>query len=471
MRERIAMPKQPPLERARNFSEVALGYTPEQAKAEAERCLQCKTKPCVNACPVNVDIPAFIGLIAAGKPGEAAELIKTKNALPAVCGRVCPQETQCEMLCTLGKKGRPVAVGALERYAADWVRTKAAEPSADIVDAPRAQGPIIAVIGAGPAGLTCAADLARAGCRVTIFEILHAPGGVLRYGIPEFRLPKAIVDEDVRFVRELGVEIRTNVGIGQLYSLQELFVLGYAAVFIATGAGLPYFLGIPGENLNGVYSANEFLTRTNLMKAYLFPVFGTPVKVGRRAAVIGGGNVAMDSARTALRLGAEEVSIVYRRSRVELPARLEEIENAEEEGIKFNFLCNPERILGEEGWVSGLECLRMVLGEPDASGRRRPIPVPGSEFTLPVETVVVAIGQGPNPILTSGAGGLATNKHGYIIADPETGATNLANVYAGGDIVTGSATVIAAMGAGKAAASAILAKLGLEGRADARASG
>lgn len=459
MRTRVEMPKQPARERRGNFGEVALGLTAEQAAAEAGRCLQCKTRACVSGCPVEVDIPGFIRLIAADDTGGAAKSIKEKNALPAICGRVCPQETQCEAVCVLGRKGSPVAIGALERYAADWERARANGPVARGRLAPT--GPRAAVIGAGPAGLTCAADLARAGCRVTVFEILHAPGGVLRYGIPEFRLPKAIVDEEVRFIESLGVELRTNVGIGQLYSLAELFAQGYKAVFIGTGAGLPYFLGIPGENLNGVYSANEFLTRTNLMKAYLFPRYGTPIKVGRRVAVTGAGNVAMDAARTALRLGAEEAAIVYRRSRVEMPARREEIENAEEEGVVFHLLTNPVRILGENGWVTGLECLRMELGEPDSSGRRRPVPVPGSEFTLDVETVVIAIGQGPNPVLTRGAGNLATNKHGYIIADPETGATNLENVYAGGDIVTGSATVIAAMGAGKAAARAILGKLGM----------
>ncbi|MGE5530102.1 MAG: NADPH-dependent glutamate synthase [Patescibacteria group bacterium] len=460
MQPRVGMPKQPADERRHNFNEVALGLTSEMAAAEAGRCLQCKARPCIGGCPVEVDIPGFIDLIKQGRPGEAAALIKQKNALPAICGRVCPQETQCEAVCVLGKKGQPVAIGALERYAADWERGRTGGQAKAAAHAPR--GPRVAVVGSGPAGLTCAADLARAGCQVTIFEILHAPGGVLRYGIPEFRLPKSIVDEEVGFVRALGVEIRVNAGVGLLYSLPELFAQGFAAVFIATGAGLPYFLGIPGENLNGVYSANEFLTRSNLMKAYLFPSYGTPVKVGRRVAVIGAGNVAMDSARTALRLGAEEVSIVYRRSRAEMPARREEIENAEEEGVSLRLLTNPVRVLGEDGRVAGLECLRMELGEPDDSGRRRPVPVPGSEFTLAAETVVVAIGQGPNPVLTRGAGDLSLNRHGYIITDPETGATSLENVYAGGDIVTGSATVIAAMGAGKIAARSILGKLGLE---------
>ena len=456
MPERVIMPKQPADVRRGNFHEVALGLGPEAAAAEARRCLQCKTKPCVAGCPVEVDIPGFVRLIAAGDPIAAARLIKEKNALPAICGRVCPQETQCEAACILGRKGKPLAIGYLERYAADCERTQVRGGPSVFA---RPDGPRVAVIGSGPAGLTCAADLARAGCRVTVFEILHAPGGVLRYGIPEFRLPKAIVDEEVRYVESLGVEIRLNAGIGQVHTLPELFSLGYEAVFIGTGAGLPHFLGIPGENLNGVYSANEFLTRTNLMKAYLFPEYGTPIKVGRRVAVVGAGNVAMDAARTALRLGADEVAIVYRRSRAEMPARAEEIENAEEEGVRFHLLTNPVRVLGDEGWVAGLECLRMELGEPDASGRRRPVPVPGSEFILPAETVVVAIGQGPNPVLTRGAMGLALDKRGYIIADQETGATSLPNVYAGGDIVTGSATVIAAMGAGKAAARAILRKL------------
>ncbi|NLG84354.1 MAG: NADPH-dependent glutamate synthase [Firmicutes bacterium] len=456
MPERVSMPKQPVEARRRNFDEVAQGLTAAQAAAEARRCLQCKNRPCTTGCPVEVDIPGFVRLVAAGDPIAAARLIKEKNALPAICGRVCPQETQCEAACVLGKKGKPLAIGYLERYAADCERAATREGPA--VSA-RPDGPQVAVIGSGPAGLTCAADLARGGCRVTIFEILHAPGGVLRYGIPEFRLPKAIVDEEIRYVESLGVEIKLNAGIGQLYSLPELFSLGYEAVFIGTGAGLPHFLGIPGENLNGVYSANEFLTRTNLMKAYLFPEYGTPIKVGRRGAVVGAGNVAMDAARTALRLGAEEVTIVYRRSRAEMPARAEEIENAEEEGVRFRLLTNPVRVLGEDGWVTGLECLRMELGAPDASGRRRPVPVPGSEFVVPAETVVVAIGQGPNPVLTRGVQGLALNDRGYIIADAETGATSLPRVYAGGDIVTGSATVIAAMGAGKKAARAILREL------------
>ncbi len=455
MQARVNMPKQLAEARRKNFEEVALGYSEEQALAEAKRCLHCKSRPCVGGCPVEVDIPDFVQSLAQGDMSSAASLLKRKNALPAICGRVCPQESQCEAVCVLGKKGEPLAIGALERYAADWERTNTCE----LPPAAAPQGPKVAVVGSGPAGLTCAADLARGGCRVTIFEILHAPGGVLRYGIPEFRLPKAIVDHEVAYVRSLGVELRLNAGIGQLHTIKELFAQGFQAIFIATGAGLPYFLGIPGENLNGVYSANEFLTRTNLMKAYLFPDYGTPLKVGRRVAVVGAGNVAMDAARTALRLGAEEVAIVYRRSRAEMPARHEEIENAEEEGVALRLLTNPVRVLGENGWVSGLECMRMELGEPDASGRRRPVSVPGSEFTLPLETVVIAIGQGPNPVLTRGAAGLALNPHGYILTEEATGATNMENVYAGGDIVTGSATVIAAMGAGKNAAKAILAKL------------
>lgn len=450
---RHKMPKQDPAVRRHNFDEVALGYTLEQARAEAERCLRCKKPRCVEGCPVEIDIPGFISELAKGDPAAALTKIMEKNSLPAICGRVCPQESQCEAECILGKKGEPVAIGALERFCADWGRETDAK--AAVKPAAQVKGKV-AVIGSGPAGLTAAADLALLGYKATLFESLHAPGGVLRYGIPEFRLPKSIVEYEVGNLTKLGVEIKTNYLIGQTLTIPELFGEGYEAIFIGTGAGLPYFLDIPGENLNGVYSANEFLTRVNLMKAYRFPEYDTPIRIGRKVAVIGGGNVAMDAARTALRLGAEESIIVYRRSRAEMPARLEEIENAEEEGIIFKLLTNPVRIQGEdEGNVSALVCQQMELGEPDASGRRRPVPVPDSEFALPVDTVVVAIGQGPNPILLRGTEGLALNKKGYIEVDPETLMTSIPGVFAGGDIVTGAATVIAAMGAGKRAARAI----------------
>ncbi len=451
---RQSMPKQNPKIRRRNFDEVAEGFTVEQAKLEAERCLKCKKPRCVQGCPVEVNIPGFVSLLAAEQPGDALAKIKEKNNLPAICGRVCPQENQCEKECILGRKGEPIAIGALERFCADWGRTQ--QTNEQSYPNPNTTKGKVAVVGSGPAGLTAAADLALMGYKVTLFESLHAPGGVLRYGIPEFRLPKAIVDYEIGNLANLGVEMKNNFLIGQTLTIDELFAQGYQAVFIGTGAGLPYFLGIPGENLSGVYSANEFLTRVNLMKAYRFPEYDTPIRIGKHVAVVGAGNVAMDSARTALRLGAEEVSIVYRRSREEMPARLEEIENAEEEGVNFRLLTNPVEILGDEsGEVKAMVCQKMSLGEPDASGRRRPIPIPESEFTLPVETVVVAIGQGPNPILLRGTKGLNLNKRGYIEVDPETMMTNIPGVFAGGDIVTGAATVIAAMGAGKKAARAI----------------
>lgn len=448
---RVKMPEQDPGERRSNFDEVALGLSAEAAKTEASRCLQCKKKPCVAGCPVEIDIPAFIKLIEEGDPLAAAAKLKEKNNLPAICGRVCPQETQCEAVCTLGKKGEPVAIGRLERFAADHEAARG-----EIVLPPKESptGKRVAVIGAGPGGLTCAGDLARLGHEVTVFEALNAPGGVLTYGIPEFRLPKAIVMREVEYVRSLGVEIRLDQVIGCSYTLKELFADGYEAAFIAIGAGLPMFMDIPGENLNGVYSANEYLTRSNLMKAYLFPEYDTPIKRAKRVAVIGGGNVALDSARTALRLGAEEVTIVYRRSRQEMPARAEEIAHAAEEGVVFKFLTLPVRILGDD-WVRGMECLRMELGEPDESGRRRPVPVEGSEFELEVDLVVMAIGTRANPLLTSTLPEVKLNKWGYIEADPETGQTSVPNIFAGGDIVTGSATVIEAMGAGKRAARAI----------------
>ncbi|MDR7865597.1 MAG: NADPH-dependent glutamate synthase [Sporomusaceae bacterium] len=447
------MPEQAADQRRRNFNEVALGYEAETAKAEAARCLQCKTAPCRQGCPVEIDIPKFIKNIKEGDFDAAIDEIKTKNNLPAVCGRVCPQEDQCEKYCIMGKKGEPVGIGRLERFAADYAMATGRE---DKVDVPAEVLGKVAVIGAGPAGLTTAGDLARLGYKVTVFEALHAPGGVLMYGIPEFRLPKAIVQREIAALRKLGVDIQVNAVIGKSYTIDELLnEEGYDAVFIGTGAGLPHFMDIPGENLNGVYSANEFLTRVNLMKAYKFPQTGTPVRVGRRVAVVGAGNVAMDSARTALRLGAEKVYIVYRRSEEEMPARHEELEHAKEEGVEFRLLTAPVQVLGDDkGWVKGIECIKMELGEPDESGRRKPVPVEGSNYVLDVETVVMAIGQGPNPLVQDTTPGLAVNKRGNIMAD-ETGATSKDAVFAGGDIVTGAATVILAMGAGKKASAKI----------------
>jgi len=450
--QKTKMPEQDPQVRNSNFKEVALGYTEEMAKKEANRCLQCKTRPCVAGCPVNVQIPDFIKLISEGDFEGAYEKIKETNSLPAICGRVCPQETQCEQLCVRGKKGEPVGIGRLERFAADWFMANRETPVYDIVK----NGKKVAVIGSGPAGLTCAGDLAKKGYDVTIFEAFHVPGGVLMYGIPEFRLPKALVQKEIDTVKQLGVKIMTNMVIGKVMTLDELAKDGFEAIFIGTGAGLPSFMGIPGENLNGVYSANEFLTRINLMKAYKFPETDTPVRVTKHVAVVGGGNVAMDAARCAKRLGAEEVYIVYRRSEAEMPARLEEVHHAKEEGIKFKLLTNPTRILGtEDGWVKGMECIEMELGEPDASGRRRPVPKKGSEHVLDVETVIIAIGQTPNPLIKSTTPGLETHSWGGIIVNEETGATSREGVYAGGDAVTGAATVILAMGAGKKAAKAI----------------
>jgi glutamate synthase (NADPH/NADH) small chain len=447
----VPMPKQDPKVRIKNFDEVALGYTEEQALAEANRCLQCKNSPCVKGCPVEVDIPAFIKLLREGKFEESIKKIKEKNSLPAICGRVCPQEEQCQKECTLGKVGDPVSIGRLERFVADWERQR----GFNIPDKPPPTGKRVAVIGAGPAGLTVAADLAKLGHEVVIFEALHLPGGVLIYGIPEFRLPKSIVQAEVDYIEKLGVQIRTNHLIGRTYTIPELLKRGFDAVFIGTGAGLPQFLGVPGENLSGIYSANEFLIRVNLMKAYRFPEYDTPIKVGKKVAVIGAGNVAMDSARSALRLGAEEVYIVYRRSREEMPARKEEIENAEEEGVKFKFLTTPTRFIGDEkGWVKQMECIRMELGPPDESGRRRPVPIKDSEFLMDTGTVIIAIGRTPNPIIQRTTEGLEVTKWGTIVAD-ENGQTSIKGVYAGGDIVTGEATVISAMGAGKKAARAI----------------
>lgn len=451
-KEAERMPKQKPEVRRKNFDEVTLGYSEEQAKAEANRCLQCPKPQCVTGCPVEISIPEFIKLLREGKYEEAAKKIKEKNSLPAVCGRVCPQEEQCQKFCILGKVGEPVSIGRLERWLADWERKRG---SAKKPDDPPWTGKKVAVIGAGPAGLTAAADLAKLGHKVVIFEALHLPGGVLVYGIPEFRLPKSIVRAEADYVQSLGADLKLGYLVGRIYTIPELLKTGFDAVFIGTGAGLPAFLGVPGEDLGGVYSSNEFLIRVNLMKAYAFPFYDTPIRIGKHVVVIGGGNVAMDSARSALRLGAEEVCIVYRRSREEMPARKEEIENAEEEGILCKFLANPTRFVGDEkGWVKQMECICMELGPPDESGRRRPVPVKGSEFTMDVDTVIVAVGRTPNPIIQSTTEGLAVTKWGTIVAD-ENGKTSIEGVYAGGDIVTGEATVISAMGAGKKAARAI----------------
>ena len=445
------MPSQAPDVRNKNFLEVALGYTEEQALDEAQRCLHCKNKPCVAGCPVGIHIPEFIAKVAEGDFEGAYQIITQQSSLPAVCGRVCPQETQCEQKCVRGIKGEPVGIGRLERFVADW-------HNKNVCEAPRKPTPNghkVAVIGSGPSGLTCAGDLAKKGYAVTVLEALHTAGGVLVYGIPEFRLPKDIVQKEIDGLKALGVDVQTNMVIGRVLSIDELLEQGYEAVFIGSGAGLPRFMNIPGENLKGVYSANEFLTRVNLMKAYQ-PGSDTPLEHAKRVAVVGGGNVAMDAARCAKRLGAEEVFIVYRRSEKELPARAEEVEHAKEEGIVFHLLNNPTQILGDEnGNVKGMECIRMELGEPDASGRRRPVEVPGSEFTLDVDCVIMAIGTSPNPLIKSTTQGLETQKWGGIIVNEETGLTSREGVYAGGDAVTGAATVILAMGAGKTAATAI----------------
>ncbi|MEW5908563.1 MAG: NADPH-dependent glutamate synthase [Thermodesulfobacteriota bacterium] len=450
---RQKMPEQQPAVRARNFLEVPLGYTPELAMKEAERCLQCKKPSCVEGCPVGIDIPGFIKLIREGEFTGAIRHIWKMNSLPAVCGRVCPQESQCEGVCIVGKKDAPVAIGNLERFAADHERahgTGVLPPKA----APT--GKKIAVVGSGPSGLTVAGDLIQKGHEVTILEAFHKPGGVLVYGIPEFRLPKEIVAQEVNFLERLGVRVECNAVVGRTVSLDELFEQGFDAVFVGVGAGLPKFLNVPGENLVGILSANEYLTRANLMKAYLFPEVDTPIPRGKNVVVLGGGNVAMDSARTAMRLGAANVKIVYRRSKSELPARAAEVHHAEEEGIEFLFLTNPTRYLGsEKGRLIGMECLKMELGEPDDSGRRRPIAVKGSEFKIECDLVVVAVGAGANPLLTSSTPDMRLTRWGYIIADPETGKTTKKRVWAGGDIVTGSATVILAMGAGRKAADSI----------------
>jgi glutamate synthase (NADPH/NADH) small chain len=452
---RVPMPRQDPKLRAGNFNEVALGYRAQQAKAEASRCIQCPKRPCVEGCPVDIDIPGFITAIREDNMPEAVRILKDKNSLPGICGRVCPQETQCEVKCTLDKKGAPIAIGRLERYVADWERahTKSANP---IVTSSGPVGKKVAVVGSGPAGLTAAADLAKLGHNVTLFEALHVAGGVLMYGIPEFRLPKEIVQAEVDYVISLGVDLKLDTVVGKTVSVDELLNNGFQAIFLGPGAGAPMFLNIPGENLNGIYSANEFLTRVNLMKAYRFPEYDTPVKVGRKVGVVGGGNVAMDAARCALRLGAEEVYIIYRRSEVEMPARREEVENAKEEGIQFRLLTNPKRFIGnDQNWVTGMECYEMELGEPDDSGRRRPIAIPGSEYIIEVDTAIAALGTRPNPIIPQSTEGLETSKWGTVIADEVSGQTRKAKVWAGGDIVTGAATVISAMGAGKRAAADI----------------
>ncbi len=447
---REPMPRQDPKVRGKNFNEVALGYSAEQAKAEASRCIQCPKHPCIDGCPVEIDIPGFVKAVLDGDMPEAVRILKDKNSLPGICGRVCPQETQCEEVCTIAKKEAPIAIGRLERYVADWERLNIGSSTPPL---PPPTGKQLAVVGSGPAGLVVAADLAKLGHGVTIFEALHVAGGVLMYGIPEFRLPKAIVQAEVNYVASLAVKIELDSVVGKMMTIDELLNNGYRAVFLGTGAGAPMFLGIPGENSNGIYSANEFLTRVNLMKAYQFPEYDTPVTVGRRVVVIGGGNVAMDAARCSLRLGADEVTIVYRRSEVELPARREEVENAKEEGIQFKLLTNPKRfIANDKGWVIGMECYEMELGEPDESGRRRPIVKPGSEFTIDVDMAIAALGTRPNPLIAQTPPGLETTKWGTVVTDEATGKTKKPKVWAGGDISTGAATVISAMGAGRRAA-------------------
>jgi len=456
---RVPIPKQTPEARRRNFDEVALGYTDGQSLEEASRCIACKKPGCKDGCPVNVEIPEFIKAIGAGDMPEAVRILKNKNSLPGICGRVCPQESQCEMTCNLAKKGGPIAIGRLERYVADWER---AHPEIREQQKGRisSNGKRVAIVGSGPAGLTSAADLAKLGYSVVIFEALHVAGGVLMYGIPEFRLPKVIVQGEVGYVKSLGVEIRLNHVIGKIATVDELLGNGFDAVFLAPGAGAPMFLDIPGENLSGIYSANEFLTRTNLMKAYRFPEYDTPIQVGGRVAVFGAGNVAMDASRCALRFGAEEVYIIYRRSKTEMPARLEERENAEEEGVIFKLLTNPSRFIGDErGRVRAVELYEMELGEPDASGRPRPVRKPGSEFIMEIDTAIPALGTRPNPVIPSTTKGLELTKWGTVLTDEVTGRTSKDRVWCGGDMATGAATVISAMGAGRRAATDIDARL------------
>lgn len=451
------MPCQPAEQRAANFEEVTLGYDADMATLEASRCLLCKKPKCVLGCPVGIDIPAVVRMIAAGDPAGAIAKLKETTSFPAVCGRVCPQEEQCEQLCVLGVKQEPVAIGRLERYAADWEFAHGAtgEDAANKPQIAPRKGKHVGVVGSGPAGLTCAGELAKMGYDVTIYEALHKPGGVLVYGIPEFRLPKAIVARECEYVESLGVTFKMDHVIGRTLTVDQMLSDGHDAIFLANGAGLPSFMNIPGENLNGVYSANEFLTRSNLMKAYRFPEYDTPIAVGKKVAVIGGGNVAMDAARTALRLGAE-VHLIYRRTLDEMPARTEEIHHAEEEGIVFDLLANPTQIIGDaDGWVKEIEVIDMELGEPDESGRRRPVPIDGSERRIPVDVVIVSVGTSANPLLTKSTSGLDLTKRGNIVADEHTLATSKAGVFAGGDIVTGAATVILAMGAGKTGARSI----------------
>ncbi len=446
------MREQPPEERIRNFDEVPYGYTPEEAIEEALRCLQCKNPACIQGCPVEIDIPGFVKFIAENKFRDGIVRLKEKNIMPAICGRVCPQEEQCEQVCIVGKKNEPVAIGRLERFLADWERSQG---EMDIPRIPAPTGKKIAIVGAGPAGITAAADLARLGHHVEIFEALHEPGGVLVYGIPEFRLPKAIVFKEIDFLKKLGVKLHTDTVIGKIKSIDEL-LKEYDAVFLGTGAGLPWFMNVPGENLNGVYSANEYLTRANLMKAYLFPKYKTPIIKGRRVATVGGGNVAMDCARTALRLGAEKSILIYRRAREQMPAREEEIHHAEQEGVIFKLLSNPAAFHGSEnGWVKEAECIKMKLGEPDESGRRRPVPIEGANFKVQVDVVIIAIGNSPNPLIPSTTPDIESSKWGTVITDPKTGKTSKKGVFAGGDVATGAATVILAMGAGKIAARGI----------------
>lgn len=458
IKERMKIPKQPmseqdPLVRVKNFYEVPHGYTEEQAVLEAKRCIQCKNPLCIGGCPVNIDIPWFIRLVAEGKFIEAARKIKETNGLPAVCGRVCPQEDQCEKVCVIGKKGEPVSIGRLERFAADYEREHS-EVAIPVI--PKWTGKTAAVVGAGPAGLTVAGDLIKKGHKVTVFEALHTAGGVLMYGIPEFRLPKKIVQAEVEYLKKMGVEIICNAVIGKLDTIDELLANGYDAVFIGTGAGLPVFMNIPGENLIGVYSANEYLTRVNLMRAYQFPEYDTPILDGKKVVVMGGGNTAMDAARTSIRLCHENVTIIYRRSKEEMPARIEEIHHGEEEGLRFMLLTNPIRFIGDgEGKLKEIECLKMELGEPDESGRRRPVPIAGSEFRVDADIAIVAIGNGANPLLPATTPDLKVNKWGNIIVNQDTGRTNKKGVFSGGDIVRGGATVILAMGDGRRAANSI----------------